>query len=83
MSVTLYQLRHTYASLLSDGGIETTALADLMGHASVRTLQRYVTNTYQHHRDAVDNLERNLQGVLAMGVRVEKKSTAKVSVPAE
>lgn len=44
-----------------------------MGHSSVRTLQRYVTNTFEHHKNAVDNLERNLQAVIGTVEQVRIK----------
>jgi integrase len=54
---TPYSLRHTFASMQSDGGVETTALASLMGHSTTRTLIRYVNNTFEHHLNAVQQLE--------------------------
>ena len=50
-----YSLRHTFASIESDTGqIETMALARLMGHSTVRTLNRYVSNTLEAHLKAVN-----------------------------
>jgi hypothetical protein len=40
----------------SDAGVETTSLAGLMGHAQTRTLQRYVSNTYESHLAAVEKI---------------------------
>ena len=40
--ITLHQLRHTYASLLIDGGESVTVVADRMGHKNAtETLQTY------------------------------------------
>jgi len=59
-----YDLRHTFASMLSDGGTETTALAKLMGHSSTRTLMRYVKNSHEHYKKAIDGLETALMPAL-------------------
>ena len=54
---TPYALRHTFASMESDAGTETTGLARLMGHSTTRTLERYVVNTHEHHMKAVTALQ--------------------------
>jgi integrase len=68
-TLTPYSLRHTFASLESDAGIESTALAGLMGHSTTRTLDRYVSNTYEHHRKAVGAVESRIKGLLPGGRR--------------
>lgn len=65
--ITPYLLRHTFASMQSDSRIETTSLARLMGHTTNRTVERYVHNTFEHHKRAVEGLERRLQGIMAKG----------------
>jgi integrase len=42
--LTPYELRHTHASILSDGGAHAEALADRMGHRDSRTTLAY----YRH-----------------------------------
>jgi integrase len=66
-SIVPYGLRHTFASNNSAGGTETYALAQLMGHSSIRTLQRYVTNTTQEHKVAVDRNEIKVLALLNAG----------------
>lgn len=61
-----YDLRHTFASLQSDDGTETTALAQLMGHSSTRTLMRYVKNSHEHHKKAMEGLEKRLMPLLSV-----------------
>ena len=51
--ITPYALRHTFASMQSDSRIESTALARLMGHSSVRTLARYISSSSQLDFEAV------------------------------
>jgi integrase len=47
----LYDLRHTFATRMKELGVDDFALAAILGHASTRTLPRYVHPT-QHHQDA-------------------------------
>jgi len=49
-----YILRHTFATWESEGGIESTALSQMMGHTTTRMLDRYVSNTHEHHMKAVE-----------------------------
>jgi integrase len=62
-SLCAYSFRHTFASLQSDANMETNSLMSLMGHSTTRTLQRYVANTFSHHREAV---ERNAERISRM-----------------
>jgi len=50
-SVVAYSMRHTSATAAIVAGVRLSALADLMGHASTRTTERYV------HLSAVDLLD--------------------------
>ncbi len=65
-----YALRHTFCSMKSEDGMETTSLAQLMGHSSTRTVQRYISNTFAHFQSAVDTLATRLEGI----VQGDKKS---------
>jgi integrase len=60
-----YSLRHTFASMESDSGIETTSLARLMGHTTTRTLERYVSNTFEHRVKAFEAMQDRIRRVLA------------------
>ena len=64
-TVTPYGLRHAFASVQSDAGVESTALASLMGHSTTRLLDRYVSNTFEHHRKAVGAVESELKRILS------------------
>jgi integrase len=68
-----YALRHTFASMQSDGNIETTSLSRLMGHSSTRTVQRYISNTFTHYQDAVNTLAEHVEGIIQSGNAGEKK----------
>ena len=73
-----YGLRHTFASLQAVGGTETTSLAQLMGHSSVRTLQRYVSNTAREHKEAMDRNEQRLMTMLGKADGSESKPSQKL-----
>ncbi len=47
---TPYALRHTFASVEAENGVDALTLAQLMGHANVTTTARYVSTTQEHHR---------------------------------
>ena len=59
-----YSLRHAFASMQSDRGVNQISLATLMGHTSVRTTARYVTNSSDFHKHAVDDLAQQVEGLL-------------------
>jgi integrase len=59
--ITPCQLRHTAASLLADEGQRIEAVADLLGHASSQTTERY----YLHRvKPSVDTARGALDGLL-------------------
>jgi site-specific recombinase XerD len=66
-SIIPYGLRHTFASLQAVGGTETTSLAQLMGHSTTRTLQRYVSNTAKEHLEAMEKNEKRVLALLSAG----------------
>ena len=47
---TPYALRHTYASVEAESGVDSLTLAQLMGHTDISTTARYVSTTQEHHR---------------------------------
>lgn len=50
---SLHMLRHTFATLLMEGGCNLYALSELMGHSNVRTTTIYLSNTVDHLRAQV------------------------------
>jgi integrase len=77
-SLCAYSFRHTFASLQSDANVETNSLMSLMGHSTTRTLQRYVANTYSHHREAVERNADRIGRMIQAG-QAECKLDAKVT----
>ena len=47
---TPYAMRHTYASVEAESGVDALTLAQLMGHTDISTTARYVSTTQEHHR---------------------------------
>lgn len=58
VSFRLYDLRHTWATRLAVGGnVSIATVAGMLGHANLRTVQRYVHPDQAAYRAAVDALE--------------------------
>jgi integrase len=53
-----HDLRHEYASRLTEHGVPLAQVRDLLGHASVTTTERYETQTLMRLRAAAGKLER-------------------------
>jgi integrase len=53
----LYDLRHTFASRLTETGVSPIFVAQIMGHASPNILQTYAKANEEYRRAAIDSLE--------------------------
>ena len=51
LKFVLYDLRHTFATRMAEMGCDLSTLAALLGHSSVRMVQRYVHITQAHHTE--------------------------------
>jgi integrase len=49
----LYDFRHTFATRLAQAGIDLATIAAILGHSSIRIVERYVHPTASHKRDAM------------------------------
>lgn len=50
---TPYCLRHTFATRLARRNVPPKVIADLMGHASLDMVMRYMNTTFEDHKNAV------------------------------
>lgn len=53
LSFVLYDLRHTFATRMAEAGVDLATLAAILGHASIRIVERYVHPTAEHKRTAM------------------------------
>ena len=53
LAFVLYDLRHTFATRMAQAGIDLATLAAILGHSSIRIVQRYVHPTEEHKKAAM------------------------------
>lgn len=51
LKFVIYDLRHTFATRMAERGMDLATLASILGHSSIRAVQKYVHIT-QRHQDA-------------------------------
>ncbi len=59
-----YSLRHTFATRFYTASMDIFALQKVLGHADLKTLQRYVHVDEEHVRDAMRRFEEGLRPVV-------------------
>ena len=64
-TITPYSLRHTFASMQAESGINQISLSQLMGHTSPRTTARYVHNSDEHYRAVMTKHAGQVAGLLS------------------
>ncbi len=57
VSCVIYDLRHTFATRMIESGIDVMTVAKILGHANLRTIQRYVHLTDAHTKEAMANFQ--------------------------
>ena len=59
-----YALRHTFASVEAENGVDAVTLAQLMGHTDISTTARYVATTHDHQRKLNEMASRHVARLL-------------------
>jgi integrase len=57
LDFVLYDFRHTFATRMAEAGIDLASLAAILGHNSIRIVQRYVHVTAEHKKAAMIRYE--------------------------
>jgi len=79
-SFRLYDLRHTYGTRAAEAGVDPLTLARLMGHADLKTTQRYVHLSKRHLAEAQARIERFRTEQAALEVEMQKQAEASKAV---
>src|SRR5207253_8892182 len=53
LNFVMYDLRHTFATRMAQAGVDLATLAAILGHSSIRIVQRYVHPTAEHKKSAM------------------------------
>lgn len=53
LAFVLYDFRHTFATRMAQAGVDLATLASILGHSSIRIVQRYVHPTAEHKKAAM------------------------------
>lgn len=61
----VYCMRHTFASVMDDRGVEHQTIADLMGHKNVKTFETIYRHRLRPVRVAQPNLMNSIWGSVA------------------
>jgi integrase len=53
LNLVLYDFRHSFATRMAGEGIQLATLAKILGHSSIRIVERYVHPTAEHKKSTV------------------------------
>jgi integrase len=63
LNFVFYDFRHTFATRMAQAGIDLATLAAILGHNSIRIVQRYVHPTAEHKQSAMRRFEESLAAI--------------------
>ena len=78
-NLVLYDFRHTFATRMAEAGIDLATLAAILGHSSIRIVQRYVQSDCRAQEERHAAIRRNIEG----GGRELRTSTAEDQLTAQ
>lgn len=64
-SFVLYDFRHTFATRMALAGIDLATLAAILGHNSIRLVEKYVHPTAEHQKAAMVRYDETLVAAAA------------------
>ena len=50
LKFTIHKLRHTFATLMLEGGVDIYSLSKMMGHSDIKTTTIYLSASAEHLR---------------------------------
>jgi integrase len=65
----LYDFRHTFAIQMAQAGVDLATLAAILGHSSIRMVQKYVHPTAEHKQRAMRKFEESLLAIESQDLR--------------
>ena len=63
LDFVLYDFRHTFATRMAEAGIDLPTLAAILGHNSIRMVEKYVHPTADHQQVAMQRLEASMPAI--------------------
>jgi len=64
----LYDWRHTFATEMAQAGFDLATLAAILGHGSIRMVEKYVHPTAEHKQQAMRKFEESQLAVDTQGL---------------